>query len=142
MKALEPYLNFAGNCREALEFYKACFKGEITSMQTFGEGNMGADEKTKDRILHAVFKADGLVFMASDGMADFQAKPGNMVSLSVDLKDEKEQAAIFSALSEGGKVTMPLEHTFWGATFGMLIDRYGIQWMLNCAPEGAPAPAG
>jgi PhnB protein len=140
MKKLEPYLTFAGNCREALNFYKDCFKGEITSIQTFGEGNMATEEALKDRILHAVFKAEDMSFMASDGMADFHANPGNMTSLTVELGDEQEQETIFNALAEGGKVTMPLERTFWGAKFGMLTDRYGIQWMLNCTlPGGSPA---
>ena len=104
-------------------------------MQTFGEANMGGDEFFKNRIIHAEFKADEVYFMASDGMADFVAVPGNNVSLNINLTDEKEQARIFAALSQGGKVTMPLEDTFWGAKYGQLVDRYGVQWMLNCSKQ-------
>ena len=71
--------------------------------------------------------------MASDGMQGFVANPGNNISLDIDLTDEKEQARIFEALAKGGAVTMPLQTTFWGAKYGMLTDRYGIQWMLNCS---------
>lgn len=140
MKTLNPYLTFAGNCREALEFYRDSLKGEIISLQTFGEAQMPGPEAIKDRVIHAEFRADDVYFMASDGMADYVAVPGNMVSMSLDFKDEQEQEAAFNALSAGGKVNMPLERTFWGAKFGMLTDKFGIQWFLNCTmPGGSPA---
>lgn len=140
MKTCIPYLNFAGNCRAALEFYQGCFKGEITGLQTYAQANPAAAGNEKDKIIHAEFKAEGLHFMAADGMAGFEANPGNMISLMVDLTNEAEQGAVFQALSAGGRVTLPLERTFWGARFGMLVDRFGIQWMLNCsAPAAAPA---
>ena len=133
MKTIVPYLTFTGNCREAFEFYKECVKGEITSIQTFEEAKMEVDDSFKHRIIHAEFRAEGVHFMASDGMQGFVANPGNNISLDIDLTDEKEQARIFEALAKGGAVTMPLQTTFWGAKYGMLTDRYGIQWMLNCS---------
>lgn len=133
MKTLVPYLTFAGNCRDAFEFYKVCLNGEITAIQTFEEAKMQVDDSFKNRIVHAEFKAENVFFMASDGMSGFAAHPGNNISLTLDLTDTKEQERIFTALAEGGKVTMPLQKTFWGATYGMLTDRYGIQWMLNCS---------
>jgi PhnB protein len=133
MKTIVPYLTFAGNCREAMNYYKECFKGEITQMQTFEEAHMAVDEKFKNKIVHAELKSEELYFMASDGMADFKAQPGNNVSLNINLTDTNEQERIFSALAVGGKVTMPLQDTFWGARYGMLTDRYGINWMLNCS---------
>jgi PhnB protein len=132
MKNIIAHLSFAGNCREALNFYKECFKGEIVSSQTFEEAKMKTTAEYKQKIIHAEFKAEGVNFMAADGMPDFVIKPGNNVSLTVNLTDEAEQEKIFKALSIGGTVTMPLGKTFWGATFGMLTDRYGVNWMLNC----------
>ncbi len=132
MKKLNPYLNFPGNTREALNFYKECLKGEIVSMQTYGETHMDVEDKYKNNIIHAEFKADGVEFMASDGMPGFAATPGNMIAMSINLDDEQEQKDIFNALAAGGKVTMPLDKTFWGAIFGQLTDRFGIQWLLNC----------
>ena len=132
MKSLNPYLNFAGNCREAINFYKETFKGEILSMQTYAEANMQVEDRFKNNILHADFKAEDVHLMASDGMPGFMAEPGNMVTLSVDLSDMNEQDRLFNALAAGGTVTMPLDTTFWGARFGMVIDRFGINWMLNC----------
>jgi len=132
MKTLTPYLLFAGNCREAINYYREVLNGEITQIQTFGEiGYKGSDQE-KQRIVHAELKAESILIMLSDGMVDFQSQPGNNVVLSIDLTDENEQARIFAALSQGGKVTMPLEVTFWGAKYGQLTDRFGIDWMLNC----------
>ena len=132
MKQLGIYLTFSGNCKDALNFYKNCLNGEIVSMQSFGESPMKVDEKDKNLIMHSEFRSDEIKFMASDSMPGHDVKPGNNISLSVNLTDEKEQTEIFQKLSEGGKVTMPLEDTFWNARFGMLTDKYGINWMLNC----------
>lgn len=132
MKKLFPYLTFAGNCREALDFYKNALNGEIVSINTFSETNMPVDDSQKNRIVHAEFKSEDIYFAASDGMPDFKGVPGNMVTLSINLDDLQEQERIFKALSAGGTVSMPLQKTFWGAMYGQLIDRYGIQWMLNC----------
>src|SRR3989304_3496986 len=93
---------------------------------------MQVEDRVKNPILHADFKAEDVHLMASDGMPGFVAEPGNMVTLSVDLSDVNEQARLFTALASGGTVTMPLDTTFWGARFGMVTDRFGINWMLNC----------
>lgn len=135
MKKLNPYLNFSGNCREALDFYKEALNGEIVSTQTFGEANMQVDDSHKSKILHAEFKSDEVHFFASDGMPDFSAVPGNMVTLTINFDDLKEEERVFKALAAGGNVTMPLGKTFWGAVYGDLIDRFGIRWMFNCAVE-------
>ncbi len=132
MKTLVPYLTFAGRTREAFNFYKDVLKGEIVSIQTFAEAKMETAEAHKNNIIHAEFKADGVHLMASDGMPGFVEQPGNNVSLSIELSDADEQSRIFEAFSKGGKVDMPLQDTFWGARYGMVTDRYGIHWMLNC----------
>ncbi len=139
MKNFNPYLTFEGNCREAMEFYKKVLGGEIVSMQTFEEAKQSIPADYKDKIIHSELKAEGVHLMASDGMPGWKAKPGNNVTLSIDLTDGMEQEKIFKALSEGGMVSMPLGDTFWGGRFGMLTDRYGIQWMVNYQKQPMPA---
>ena len=131
MKELNVYLHFNGQAREALKFYVRCFDGEIKPMQTYADSPMDTDEKYKDLIMHAEFKADHIEFMAADGGEHQKVTAGNQISLSINLSDEDEQTRIFESLSENGKVLMPLEHTFWGARFGMVEDRFGVHWMLN-----------
>ncbi len=134
MKTVVPYLLFGGTCREAMNYYKSCFGGEITAMQTFAEANMNVDDPFKQHIIHAEFKAEDIYLMASDGGPAFVSALGNNVTLNVNMDDEAEQDKIFSALAAGGKITMPLEKTFWGARYGQVTDRFGINWMLNCTP--------
>ncbi|MGA2296854.1 MAG: VOC family protein [FCB group bacterium] len=133
MKSFNVYLTFPGNCEEAINFYKSCFGGEILSKQTFGDTQMQypvADEY-KSKIMHIDYKSDVMHLMASDGMPDQPPIVGNNLSLSIDATDEKEQETFFNKLSAGGVVTMPLQDTFWNAKFGMVKDRFGINWMLN-----------
>ncbi|MGH7708388.1 MAG: VOC family protein [Vulcanimicrobiaceae bacterium] len=130
---LEPYLFFSGNCEEALTFYAAVFGGEITAMMRVGDTPMAAQmpPESHKNIMHANFKSPELRFMASD------ASPGKSygegpISLSLGMRDVAEAQRIFNRLAEGGNVDQPLEDMFWGAKFGMLTDRYGIDWMINC----------
>jgi PhnB protein len=133
MKTLIPYLTFSGNCEEALNHYKHALGGEIVSMQTFASAQIeNISEDYKNKIMHSEFKADGVVFMASDSMqGQGNIVKGDNISLSIDFKDGKEQESVFNKLATGGQITMPLQDTFWGAKFGMLVDKYGISWMLN-----------
>lgn len=135
MQNINPYLTFQGNCREAMEFYQLCLNGEITSMETFADVKMEVPEAFKNKIVHAVLRAEGIHLMASDGMPGFVADPGNVVSLSMELTDRGEQERIFNALAAGGKITMPLAKMFWGGIYGRLTDRFGIQWQFNCSVE-------
>lgn len=136
MKSMNPYLTFAGQCRDALNTYQKIFGGTIVSMQTYGESNMadagGAD---KDAVIHSEFQAEGMHFMASDDMRGFQPHSDNNITLSLDLSDLQEQDRIYNALAEGGTATYPLADTFWGARFGQVTDKFGIQWMLNCQKQ-------
>jgi len=132
MKGFNPYLNFNGSCREALEFYKDCFNGEIAQMTTFGDSQMGETEKEKSMIMHSVFKAGSIFFMASDSMPNQPVQSGSNVTLNIDFQETADQKKVFDKLASGGKVTMPLQDTFWGARFGMLTDKFGINWMTNC----------
>lgn len=130
MKSLEPYLTFNGNCEEALKHYEKALGGKIIFLQRFKETDYSTPE-TAEKVMHAVFEAEGVQFMASDGMGEHAPISGSNISLSINLEDAGEQTRIFNALAEGGKVAMPLEDTFWGAHFGMVTDKYGFHWMLN-----------
>ena len=135
---LEAYLHFGGNCEEALNFYKSVFGGDIISLNRF-EGSPLMSDLPADyanKIMHATYRGDdGLTFMASDGRPDStHVDDRSRVSLSVSTTDVAEGERVFRALSAGGKVTMDWQKTFWGATFGMLTDKYGIDWMVNAGP--------
>jgi PhnB protein len=129
---LNSYLNFSGNTQEAMEFYKSVLGGELT-IQTFGQAKMAKDPKDENRVMHAALKTDGFVLMASDTMPGKEAEVGNNVHLSLNgVAGEKDRmTGIFEKLSEGGRVVMPLGEQFWGDTFGMLVDKFGIHWMMN-----------
>ncbi|MGE5519925.1 MAG: VOC family protein [Candidatus Dadabacteria bacterium] len=129
---LTPYLTFNGNCEEALNFYVGVFGGEIKELKRF-EGspiqNMAANP---NMIMHARFEANGITLMASDGgHGESNGRAHVGVSMSVEFDDEGQIQNVFSKLSDGGQVVMPLEDTFWGAKFGMLKDKFGVNWMFN-----------
>lgn len=130
MRSLNAYLFFAGNCREALEFYQHALNGKIDSLQTYGEGNIAENDSQKDLVMHADFRIGDVHMMAADSVRPVES--GTNISLNLNFETEDEQTEVFNKLAEGGKVTMQLEDTFWGARFGMITDKYGVQWMLNC----------
>ena len=132
MATFAVYLSFNGTCEDALNFYATALNGEIVSLQRFGDQDPNADEAIKDLVMHAVFTAGDITFMASDTHEENAVTVGTNVSLSLDFKDAAEQAELFNALAEDGNVTMPLQDTSWGATFGMLIDKFDTVWMFNC----------
>ena len=127
---LTPYIIFKGNCEAALKFYEKALGGKIGQLSRYSDAPDNQMGMSPDKIMHSHFIVDGnMLFMASDG-------PGNdrdsgMVNLSLNFNDPGSIQAAFAALSDGGTVTMPLQDTFWGATFGMLQDQYGIKWMFN-----------
>ena len=132
MKPLVPYLFFDGNCREAMNFYQRCFGGKLELM-TFGDS---PDQDTfadaaKDAIMHGSLNEGDFCLMASDHPNGTPVS-GDNAHLNVQCETKPETDKLFGALSEGGKVTMPLADAFWGAYFGCLTDKYGIHWMLNC----------
>ena len=131
MEAIVPYLTFNGNAAEALAFYSKVLDGKILYQQTFGESPMPSSDDTKNKILHATFQADKLTFMVSDSMPDNPATAGSHISLSLNFNSIEAIGKTFAALSEGAKITMELQDTFWGARFGMLTDKFGINWMFN-----------
>lgn len=135
---LNPYLSFRNSAREAMEFYRSVFGGDLT-VSTFGDFGASDDPAERDLVMHAALTTGtGLVLMASDTPAHMTYTPGNDVSLSLGgtPDDSDELRRYFDGLSEGGTVTMPLEVAQWGDYFGMLTDRYGVAWMVSIA---APA---
>jgi PhnB protein len=129
---LVPYLSFNGNCEEALNFYKKNLNGKILAIQRFGDAPMNVPPAMKKKVLHSSLQFGDNIIMASDSIPKNKIKQGNGMHLSVDVKDVKTINAVFKKMSAGGKVTMPLQDTFWGARFGMLVDKFGISWMFNC----------
>lgn len=132
---LNPYLNFQDNARQAMEFYQGALGGELT-LNTFGEFHASDDPAEADKIMHALLKTPaGFTLMAADtpNQMQFTGHAGFSVSLSGD--DAAELQGYWDALSEGGQVVMPLERQIWGDTFGMLVDRFGVTWMVNIAGQ-------
>ena len=131
---LAPYLFFTGGkCEEALDYYKGILGGEITDISRWKDApaEMQGPPGMGERIMHSTFTAPGVTFMASDSRPTTTYGDGP-ISLSIGTSDEAEAKRVFDALSKGGNVEVPLEKSFWGAMFGMLTDKYGIDWMVNC----------
>lgn len=126
--SLNPYLNFDGNCAEAMRFYAGIFGNEPQIMR-FSEAPMKPAPGTEDRVMHASIRVGETMLMASDTMPGMPFTEGNNVYLSVAFTDAAEQTRVFAALAQGGKIEMPLEDQFFGR-FGMLRDRFGVQWMV------------
>jgi PhnB protein len=131
MKHFQPYLNFDGNAREAMTFYKNALDAELT-IQTFKDAHIEAPPGAEERVMHAQLQKGPAVLMASDTMPGHEFKTGNNLHVTLNCDTVPEVESAFSALSEGGEVTMPLQDQFWGARFGMLTDKFGVSWMLNC----------
>jgi PhnB protein len=130
MKGTQPYLNFDGQARDAMTFYQHALGGKLDLM-TFGDAHIPGVEGHENRVMHARLETGPLVLMASDTMPGHPFTKGNNFHINIDCSSNDEQDKLFAALSEGGKVTMPLADQFWGARFGMLTDRYGVSWMFN-----------
>jgi PhnB protein len=131
-----PYLNFDGNCREAIEHYAKVLDGEIVMMQTHRESPIAEQTAPEqlDKILHARLHAGEVVLMASDAPPGYYSKPqGLFVSLSVDTIAEAER--IYDELSRDGQIYMKLEETFWAQRFAMFTDRFGTPWMINAGDK-------
>jgi len=136
MAKVNPYLNFNGNTEEAFNFYKSVFGGEFLMLQRFkdtphGENMSAAD---KEKIMHIALPiTKDTTLMATDILESMGQKinQGNNFSLAIAPDTKEEGAKFFNALSAGGKVEMPYEKAFWGAFFGSLTDKFGVQWMVN-----------
>jgi PhnB protein len=130
---LIPYLNFNGQCEAAFKFYEQCLGGKIVAMFTYG-GTPAAEHvsaESRDRVMHARLVVGDAVLMGSDSPPEmFEEQKGMSVSIHID--DPARAERIFNALADGGSVRMPFGETFWAHRFGMLVDRFGTPWMINC----------
>jgi PhnB protein len=130
---MNPYIFFDGQCEAAFKFYEKALGGKIEAMMTH-EGTPAAEHvpaEWRAKIIHARMTLGGQLLMASDAPPEQQQKPQGF-SLNLGAKDPAEAERLFHVLSEGGKITMPIAETFWAHRFGMLVDRFGIAWMVNC----------
>ena len=132
---LDTYLNFDGNCREAFEFYRSVFGGEFAEIQTFANApsDMGVGEEYLDQVMHVSLPIGTSVLMGSDSVPGFGPPhvSGNNFAITVHAESREEADRVFARLSEGGSVMMPLQDTFWGAYFGAVADRFGINWQIH-----------
>ena len=137
MKTVNPYLVFNGDCEEAFNFYKNVFGGDFKFLGRFSDmpeaDCKDLPEEAKNKIMHVSLPiSKETILMGSDANPNMGGiNTGNNVSLSIGTDSKQEADTIFNSLSKGGKVTMPLQDTFWGSYFGMLEDKYGFIWMVG-----------
>lgn len=139
MAEINAYLTFNGNCEEAFQFYQSVLGGSIPYLGRYKDmpesDRGGCVAEDENKIMHVSLQLDnGSCIMGADSSESFGLGPfvaGNNFSLSVNTASRDEADKVFNGLSQGGKVTMPLQDTFWGAYFGMWVDKFGINWMVN-----------
>lgn len=138
---LNSYLSFKDNAKEAIEFYKSIFGGEVYSdtFEKFASDAMPVTEQDKQKIMHAYLKGDnGIELMLADTPAGMQYRDGARITLTLNRDDETVLRGYWDKLTEEGTVTVPLEKAPWGDTFGMLTDKFGVCWMVDIGPvQGA-----
>jgi PhnB protein len=132
---IAPYLNFNGQCAEAFKLYERVLGGKIVMMQTHGEtpAKDFVPANWHDKVMHVRLEAGSMALMGSDAPPDRYTRPQG-IFVSVSVKGVPDASRMFKELSDKGTITMPFEQTFWSPGFGMLVDRYGIPWMINCEP--------
>lgn len=134
---MNPYLSFKGDCEAAFRFYEECLGGRLGDVFRYG-GSPAADHAPPDwgqKVMHATLTIGDQILMGADITPDRYEQPRGF-SLSIQVDDVAKGEKIFERLAAGGTVAMPFEKTFWAARFGMLVDRFGIPWMVNCeGPE-------
>ncbi len=133
MSQLNTYLFFNGHCEEALKFYQQVLGGEITAMMPHrgSPAEQSASPEWQDKILHACLEVNGRRLMASDSPPDYYKTPQGFM-VQVDVSEPAQADRIYNALVEGGQVRLAIDKTFFARRFGMLVDRFGTPWMINC----------
>jgi len=130
---LNPYLGFRDNAKEAMTFYQSVFGGELT-VSTFGDFGASDDPAEKDKVMHSMLEApNGMVLMGADTPDSMNYTPGDNISMSLSGEDEAELRGYWDKLAEGADISEQLAQAPWGDTFGMLTDRFGINWLVNIA---------
>ena len=136
---LNPYISVRDDARQAMEFYKSVFGGQL-DVSTYGESGMSDDPSQADKVMHAMLDTgSGLVLMGSDTPPGMPFQDGQRITISLSGDDDSTLRGYWDALSGDGTVAMPLEKAPWGDSFGMCTDRFGVNWMVNIA--GVPAAA-
>ena len=131
---LNPYLGFRGNARQAMEFYRSVFGGELT-LSTFGEMNASQDPADADKVMHSMLLTEGgLCLMGSDAPSGMDVSDGSSISVSLSGEDVEELRGYYDALAASGSVTVPMEQAPWGDYFGMCTDGFGTAWLVNASP--------
>ena len=137
MTTINTYLTFNGNCEEAFNFYKSVFGGEFEHIGKFKDmpenPKFPVSESDKEKVMHISFPIGNTMLMGSDTGGEWSAnfKQGNNFSVSINTENKNEADRLFNELSEGGKIMMPMNKTFWDSYFGMFTDKFGIQWMVS-----------
>ena len=130
---VQAYVTFDGRCEEALDFYKKSIGAVVTSLMRWKDSqdkDMRGPPGYEEKIMNASFRIGETELMADDGMGDKRAEFKGM-TLAIEVADDAEAKRVFTALGEGGSITMPLMKTFWTSSFGMLTDKFGVPWMVN-----------
>ena len=132
MLGIKPYISFKGNCEEAINFYKDKLGAEVLYMGRYGDSPM-AGKGPDDKIMHCSIKIGDSVIMACDNVfeAHNPTTVGNNITLSIGTNDTAQAENAFAQMSDGAKIVMPMQETFWAERFGMLTDKFGINWMFN-----------
>jgi len=137
MLTVEPYIALPGTCKDAIDFYQSAVGAKLLFSQTYGDSPM-SHMGNAGNIMHCTLQIGDSKLMMCDGPSPAGAVPGTMISLSIGLSDIAKANELFNNLAAGGAISMPMEKTFWAEGFGMLTDKFGIKWMINCE---APQPA-
>jgi PhnB protein len=135
MAALNPYLNFNGNTEEAFDFYRSVFGGSFAALMRYKDTPEAAKVPAgeQEKIMHIALPVSQNILMGTDTLASMghQVQPGTNMSISVSAASNEEAVTVFNALAEGGQVAVAFQEMFWGDNFGMLTDRFGVQWMVS-----------
>jgi PhnB protein len=136
---MNPYLSFKGECEEAFKCYERCLGGQIGAIFRYAGTSLANQVPSdwSDKVMHGSLKVGDQVVMGGDVAPDRYEQPKGF-SMSLHIKSMADAQRVFNELAKGGTVVMPLEKTFWAALFGMLVDRFGIPWLINC--EGTEQP--
>ncbi len=136
---VSPYLMFNGNCEEAFKFYEAKLGGKVDQFFKYGDSPMAdkVPSDWKDKIMHVSMTLASQKLMGADGMPGQPYSGQSGFSLAIGVNEATEAERIFAILADGGNITMPIQETFWALRFGMVTDKFGTPWMINCE-QGAP----